>query len=80
MGTERIDEQRRDAVLAGLRMLQAWKENRVTSKDAQHDVDIDMIETNGGEHDALTADELETLCEEINTGSVTVLDKQAVTA
>lgn len=77
MGTDKIDDQRRNAVLAGLRMLQAWKEGRVTSVEAQHDVDIDMIETNAGEHDPMTADELETLCEDVNTGTVSIVGKQA---
>lgn len=80
MGTEKIDDQRRDAVLAGLRMLQAWKEGRITSVEAQHDVDIDMIETSGGEHDPLTADELETLCEDVNTGMVSIVEAVGASA
>lgn len=72
MAADNMDDRTRNAVLAGLRMLQAWREGRVRSVEAQHDVDIEMIETDGGSYDPLTADEIEGLCEDVNTGALVI--------
>lgn len=52
----------RDAVLAGLRLLQrGWETGRIRSDD-----EFGEIATCGGEHDALTPGEIDDLCERIN--------------
>mgnify|MGYP001423353129 CR=1 FL=1 len=52
---------------AGLRLLQQWREDRIVTKDASLDMIIDDIETNGGAHEPMTAEEIDALCELINT-------------
>ena len=53
--------------VAGLRLLQQWREDRIVTKDASLDMIIDDIETNGGAHEPMTAEEIDALCELINT-------------
>lgn len=60
------------AILAGLRLLQAWHLDEVTTKDAQMDVSIDDIETSSGEFDPMSADEIDALCERLNCEGITV--------
>lgn len=53
----------RDAVLAGLRLLQeALEAGRVQPNDGG----IGDILTNGGEHAGVTAEEIDALCDELN--------------
>jgi hypothetical protein len=63
---EPLDKRESDAILAGLRMLQAWRDGNVTTRKADMDVSIDDIETRGGEHDPMTSEELDELCEKVN--------------
>lgn len=60
-----LSAQQLDAVLAGLRCLQVALESGSVSPD---DGDIGDILTNGQTHPGLTADEIDKLCESINSG------------
>lgn len=68
---EKLDARELGAVLAGLRLLQGLHEGRINTTKAEMDVAIDDIETSGGDHDPLTEDEIDTLCERLNTSDVT---------
>ena len=68
MDIDKLEPRERDAVLAGLRLLEAWRTDRVASRSADLDVAIDDIESSGGEHDVLEADDIDALCERINCG------------
>jgi hypothetical protein len=74
MASNPIDVSDRNAILAGLRMLQAWKEGRVTSTETDHDAAIELIETEAGECEALGVEAIDDLCERINCGDVTISD------
>lgn len=56
-----VTERERDTILAALRMWQAHPAG-VT--------DLDEIATNGGKYEALTSDEIESLCEELNFAAI----------
>ena len=43
-----------------------------TSKETPKAIAIDDIESNGGEHEVLEADEIDALCERINTSNLLI--------
>lgn len=62
-----FNEKQIDAILAGLRLLgDALDHNKVAPDDGS----IGDILTNGGNHEGLTSDEIDTLCREINCGTL----------
>lgn len=64
------DERRKEAaIMAGLRLLQAQNQGCL-SMDGERAVAIDDIATSGGEFDALSAVEIDDLCEDINLGQL----------
>lgn len=66
------DERRKEAaILAGLRLLQAQTDGSINI-EGERAIAIDDIATNGGEFDALSADEIEDLCEDVNLGHVRI--------
>ena len=67
MAENTANDRSQAAILAGLRLLQQWREDRIVTKDASLDMIIDDIETNGGAHEPMTAEEIDALCELINT-------------
>lgn len=58
------------AVLAGLRLLQAWREDKVRTSEPEIDVAIDDIESSSGQFEPMSSDEIDDLCEAINIGDV----------
>jgi hypothetical protein len=60
------------AILAGLRLLQAWHLNKVTTQEAQMDIFMDDIETNGGKYDPMSSDEIDELCEQVNCEGIAI--------
>lgn len=64
--TTPIDPRESAAILAGLRLLQALRNDEITTKDADMDVAIDDIESDGGNFEVLTSDEIDELCERVN--------------
>jgi len=67
---EKLNDREIGAVLAGLRLIQGMREGTVTTTKAEMDVAIDDIESNGGKHDPLDADEIDALCERLNCSDV----------
>ena len=63
---EKLNDRELGAVLAGLRLLQGLREDRVQTGSAELDVSIDDIETSSGEFEPLTVDEIDGLCERMN--------------
>lgn len=63
----KLNKKQFDAVLAGLRLLQAALSSGLVDQD---DGNIGEILTNGADHEGLTTDEIGTLCEDINTGKI----------
>lgn len=61
-------EMKRDAILAGLRLLQANPYNRQ---------EIEAIRTNSGAHAGLTDTDIDQLCEELNRGDAFVVLQEA---
>lgn len=61
-----ISDRKQAAILAGLRLLQAWREDKIMTRDANIDSSIDDVESDGGTHEPLSADEIDILCEELN--------------
>ena len=54
------------------RALKDFRDGRIKTADAEMDVAIDDIESNGGEHEVLEADEIDALCERINTSNLLI--------
>jgi hypothetical protein len=54
-----IDDRERDAILAGLRMVQQAIEGNAPAMDED-------VFTNGGDHEGLDPDEIDELCERLN--------------
>lgn len=65
---EKLNDRELGAVLAGLRLLQALKEDKAQTRSADLDVALDDIETSAGEVEPLTIDEIDVLCERMNCG------------
>jgi len=68
----KMEDRETSAILAGLRLLEALRLGRIRTADAQMDVSIDDIESNGGAHDVLEADEIDALCQRINASDVLI--------
>ncbi len=68
--TKKTDDRENAAILAGLRLLQAMRENRLGTT-AQIDRDIDDVESDGGSLEVLSVEEIDDLCERINSGEIT---------
>lgn len=71
------DKRRDAAVLAGLRLLQAATEGAIVMKtsEAGRIGDVMDVATCGGEVEALSADEIDTLCESFNMGEIALVDR-----
>lgn len=68
MGNFRRDEKRRDAILAGLRLLQCGMEKREGYHPVEpNDGDVGDILTNSGLHSGLSVEEIDEYCNEINS-------------
>lgn len=71
------DKRRDAAVLAGLRLLQAATEGAIVMKtsEAGRIGDVMDVATCGGEVEALSADEIDTLCVSFNMGEIALVDR-----
>lgn len=65
-----LTEPERDAILVGLRLLQHTLEH----EPGFPGVHFEEIYTDGGAHPGLRPDDIDTLCEQINSGEVDVIE------
>jgi hypothetical protein len=68
---DREEQRREGAILAGLRLLQSYREGRITL-GSSHAEAIEDISGSGGEVDDLTVTEIDGLCEAINLGEIAI--------
>lgn len=68
---DREEQRREGAILAGLRLLQSYREGRITL-GSTHAEAIEDISSSGGEVDDLSVTEIDGLCEAINLGDIVV--------
>lgn len=65
-----LSKKQSDAILAGLRLLQASLDGGLVRPN---DGDIGDILTDTGSHEGMTAAEIDSFCEEINCGDLSVV-------